>query len=95
MVITAVPGIMASFPAQSGWIPTVQEKTNYLLTPGALASVVITHGRVHDIDFPLLFTINAFFYSVVVYLVLALAGRLFSGKRPAPAESAGWRPVKS
>ncbi len=85
VVIASVPGLMAALPSRSGWIPTVQEKTNYLLTPGALVGVAIIGGRVHEISFPFLFAVNALFYWVVVYLVLVLAGRLFSRKPNAVA----------
>jgi hypothetical protein len=83
VVTASVPGLMASLPARSGLTPAVQEKTNCLLTPGALAGVLITGGRVHDISFPLLFAVNALFYAVAVYLALAFAGRLFS-RKPSP-----------
>jgi len=80
MAIASVPGLLASLPVRSGVIPAVQEKANYLLTPGALACVVLKGGHVHDISFSLLFAANVLFYSVVVYLVLASAGRLLSRK---------------
>ena len=76
----------ASLPTRSGWIPTVQETTNYLLTPGALVGIAI-NGGIHDISFPFLFAANALFYWVLVYLILASVGRLFSRRPQASVET--------
>ena len=74
VAIPAIPQLMSLLPVWSGWMFAVQEKTNYLLTPGAVAGVVIT-GGVHDINLALLFALNVVFYSFLAYLVMKFTGK--------------------
>ena len=72
VAIVSVPSLLASLPAQLGWINAIQQKANYLLTPGALVGVVIAEGRIHDIGFPFLFVVNVLFNWFAAYLVLTV-----------------------